>query len=106
MPIENLKLRADKIVGQIGKCVFVKSVNAIEQQSMLGGGSLPDQRIPTWCVSIEPAEVTVDQLAGKLRDVTPAVMGRVSKDRLLLDMRTIDPAQDLKLVEILEGLEI
>ena len=106
MPIENLKLRADKIAGQIGKCVFVKSVSAIEQQSMLGGGSLPDQRIPTWCVSIEPAEVTIDQLTSKLRDATPAVMGRVSKDRLLLDMRTVDPSQDLKLVEILEGLEI
>jgi len=90
MPIGNLKLRADKIAGQIGKCVFVKSVSAIEQQSMLG----------------EPTEVTIDQLASKLRDATPAVMGRVSKDRLLLDMRTVDPAQDLKLVEILEGLEI
>lgn len=106
MPIENLKLRAEKVAGQIGACTFIKSVTAVEEQSMLGGGSLPDQRIGTWCVSIEPQDVTLAQITGKLRAATPAVMGRVFKDRLLLDMRTIDPSQDLTLVEIFEGLEI
>lgn len=106
MPIGNLKLRAEKIAGQIGGCTYIKSVAAVEEQSMLGGGSLPDQRIGTWCVSIEPQDLSLTQLTTKLREATPAIMGRVFKERLLLDMRTIAPAQDLTLVEIFEGLEI
>ncbi len=71
---------------------------------MLGGGSLPTQKIDTWCVAIEPQDQTVNRMAQQLREAVPSVIGRVSKDRLLLDMRTINPAQDMQLVEILESL--
>lgn len=105
MPIENLKLRAEKIVGQIQSLVFVKSATAEAANAMLGGGSLPTQHIESWAVSIEPDSMTVDQLAGKLRDANPSVIGRVQNDRLYLDMRTVAPGQDMELVQIMENIE-
>ena len=105
MPVENLKLRAEKIAQQIGYLPFIKSCVAVQDQSMLGGGSLPTQKIPTWCVEIEPAEQSITKLADALRNSGTSVIGRVQKDRLFLDMRTVQPSQDGLLVSVFEGLK-
>lgn len=71
---------------------------------MLGGGSLPTQKISTWCVAIEPKSGSVNNFSSLLRKATPSVIGRVQKDRLFLDMRTVQPSQDAELVSIFETL--
>ena len=71
---------------------------------MLGGGSLPTQKIPTWCVAVEPAQNSVSKLANELRNANPSVIGRVQKDRLFLDLRTVQPSQDESVVSVFEGL--
>lgn len=105
MPVDNLKLRATKLAQQISYLPFVGSCDVVEDQSMLGGGSLPTQKIQTWCVAIEHKDNSVSELANRLRNSTPAVMGRVQKDRLFLDMRTVQPSQDAQLVSIFESLK-
>jgi L-seryl-tRNA(Ser) seleniumtransferase len=105
MPVENLKLRAEKIATQLASTSEIGEAVAVESHSMLGGGSLPTQQIPTWCVSIVPAEGSLASLAQRLRAATPAIMGRIHKDRLLLDMRTVQPSQDLQLMDAVAALE-
>ena len=104
MPNENLKLRAEKIAGQIGHLSAIGSCEVIEEKSMLGGGSLPTQSIPTWCLALTPADQSVDKFATRLRKGSPALIGRVQKERLLCDLRTISPAQDIQLVSLFESL--
>ena len=104
MPTENLKMRAEKLASLLSPVASVASCEAIEEQAMLGGGSLPAQKIPTWCISIEP-NGSVDSLTAKLRTGSPAILGRVHKDRLLLDMRTVSPGEDLEVVKVFEALE-
>ena len=104
MPTENLKMRAEKLASLLSPVASVKSCEAIEEQAMLGGGSLPAQKIPTWCISIAP-NGSVDSLTAKLRAGSPAILGRVNKDRLLLDMRTVSPGEDLEVVKVFESLE-
>lgn len=104
MPLENLKLRANKVVQLIGYLPGIGKCEVIEEHSMLGGGSLPTQKIPTYCVQVAPAEGSVEKLVDQIRQSDPPVIGRVSKDHLLLDMRTISPDQDQQLVNVFEGL--
>jgi L-seryl-tRNA(Ser) seleniumtransferase len=104
MPVENLELRASKIAQQISYLPFIGSCDVVEDQAMLGGGSLPTQKIPTWGVSIEHADNSIQQLANRLRNSNPSVIGRVQKDRLFLDMRTVQPSQDADLVSVFERL--
>ena len=99
MPKENLKLRAEKIATQLASNPQLKEVTSVEDHSMLGGGSLPTQRIPTWCVSFAAAEESINSIATAMRKATPPVFGRVNKDRMLLDMRTVRPSEDLALVD-------
>ncbi len=67
----------------------------IEGRSMVGGGSLPEESVPTVLLAIEAH--TADELialARRLRlGVTP-VIGRIEHDRLLLDPRTVAPSED------------
>ena len=104
MPEANLKLRAQKVVDQIQNQSWLESCEVVESQSMLGGGSLPTQKIPTWCVALKPGESSVNRIASRLRSSNPAVIGRVQKDTLFIDMRTVFPDQDMILVELLEAL--
>ena len=103
MPKENLKLRAEKVVTQLSHLTKLMTCEAVEADSMLGGGSLPTQKLSTWCVALTPKDHSVDGLAAGLRNGEVSVIGRVQKDKYFLDMRTVQPSQDACLVESIES---
>ena len=100
----NLKGRAERIAAQLGDCAAVDSAEPVSESSQLGGGTVPAQNLPTWCVAIAPAGMSVDTLAAKLRTGTPSVFGRVQKDRLLLDLRSVFPSQESQMIEAIESV--
>ncbi len=104
-PLENLRQRAERLAPQLAATPPVRSATPVEDTSLLGGGSVPEQQQPTWCIALEPEQESVSTLAQRLRLGTPAVMGRIQHDRLLLDLRTVFPAQDTQLVTAFERLE-
>lgn len=60
-----------------------------EDISQVGGGALPLQELPTAVIAIKPLRLSVNDLEEKLRMGNPPVISRISKDELILDMRTI-----------------
>jgi L-seryl-tRNA(Ser) seleniumtransferase len=103
-PLQNLKLRAERLAPQLAATSLIATAEPVEDHAMLGGGSIPTQQVPTWCVAVTAASGTIDQLSEKLRKSEPSIFGRVSNDRLLLDLRTILPGQELEIVDICKGL--
>jgi L-seryl-tRNA(Ser) seleniumtransferase len=93
-PLDELRRRAEALVEQLRGAPGVASVEMKEDVAFVGGGSLPDQATPTWVVEIEPAGVSDDELARRLRVGTPAVMGRLRSGRLVLDVRTVFPEDE------------
>jgi L-seryl-tRNA(Ser) seleniumtransferase len=80
------------------------AVSVIEGRSMIGGGSLPEESLPTRLLAIEHPDV--EGLAKRLRLGEQAVVGRIEHGRLLLDPRTVHPNEDEALMNALrEGLE-
>ncbi len=103
-PAANLKLRGEKIAAQVNGVGCIGQCEVVESRSMLGGGSLPTQELPSYSVMISVEGRTASWIGQKMRDSDPGVMGRVQKDRYLIDMRTVFPAEDAKLVSVLETL--
>ena len=101
---ENLQNRAERLAPQIAACDAVETAEPIEDVSQLGGGSTPMHDIPTWCIAIEPAGRSVDELSRLLRTGAPAIVSRIAADRLLLDLRSVFPRQDTHIVEALEAI--
>ncbi len=101
---ENLQNRAERLAPQLAAAQVVDEAEVVTSVTYLGGGSVPTQELPTRCVALKPAGMSVDRLAAALRSATPAVVGRVQQDRLLLDLRSVLPRQDAQLAAALESL--
>jgi L-seryl-tRNA(Ser) seleniumtransferase len=68
--------------------------------SEVGGGALPLETLPTRLLVLEPAAGPAD-LERRLRRGRPAVLVRIKEDRVLLDLRTVEPAEDSLLARAL-----
>jgi L-seryl-tRNA(Ser) seleniumtransferase len=74
----------------------------VEGRSMVGGGSLPEESLPTRLLALGgDGSLDVEALARRLRTGDPPVVGRIEQDTLLLDPRTVDPRQDRILLKAL-----
>ncbi|CAN5761474.1 hypothetical protein BH23ACT10_BH23ACT10_32840 [soil metagenome] len=62
----------------------------------MGGGPPPDRRLPGAVVAVDVERP--DAVAERLRAGDPPVVGRINDGRLLLGLRTVDPADDDVLV--------
>jgi L-seryl-tRNA(Ser) seleniumtransferase len=60
-----------------------------EDVSQVGGGALPLQELPTIVVAIKPLDFSVNSLEENLRKGDPPIISRISKEELILDMRTV-----------------
>ncbi len=91
--MDELKKRAEGWQRQVGGEV-------IEERSTIGGGSLPEETLPTYVLSFDIPRV--DQFAARLRQAKPALIARVQNGRLLLDPRTVLQEEDDQVVEIIK----
>jgi L-seryl-tRNA(Ser) seleniumtransferase len=89
-PVEALAARAEAIADVAGAQASVALVEAT-----IGGGSLPGEVLPSRAVCL--ADARPDRLLARLRAATPAVVGRVERGAVLLDLRSVDPADDAAL---------
>ncbi|MBM3998154.1 MAG: L-seryl-tRNA(Sec) selenium transferase [Planctomycetes bacterium] len=103
-PIENLRNRAERLAPQLAAVPELATAEPIDDVTYLGGGSVPAQRVPTICIAVTPRRGTIDQLAHRLRVGEPAVVGRIQQDRLCLDLRSVPPSDDRRLVDAFEHL--
>jgi len=91
MPTTKIKQRASSWVKGIG---FGK---VIAGESTVGGGSLPEETLPTFLLSLEAPRPNL--LAARLRKENPPIVARVDKDRVVFDPRTVFPEQDESLLK-------
>ena len=67
----------------------------VDGRSVIGGGSLPEETLPSRLLAIASGSGSrVDVLAARLRGGSPAVVARIHDGKLLLDPRTVAPADD------------
>jgi L-seryl-tRNA(Ser) seleniumtransferase len=69
------------------------SAEVIDGQSLAGGGSLPDEALPTKLVSIK-VNASLEDFSRRLRLGSPPVLGRSLVGRFVFDLRTVFPDQD------------
>src|SRR2546422_2759935 len=96
-PVENIRRRAAMWAVKLEER-GVKT-ELIEATSAAGGGSLPEQAIPTVLIAIAgPAS----RLLTALRQGDPPVIARVEKDECCLDPRTVLRGEDETLIDAVE----
>jgi L-seryl-tRNA(Ser) seleniumtransferase len=99
VPLAELRQRAEALAGRLAAVPGVASARAVGDVAYVGGGSLPDQAMPTWVVEVEASNLGDADLASRLRTGTPAVVGRLRDGKVVLDVRTIFDHQESALTE-------
>lgn len=94
---EALKIRARRLASALRKADVPAKVSMLRDRSKAGGGSLPEVEFVTWAVTLLPEAISVNELEQRLRRRPVPVIGRISDDRLILDVRTITTSQ-IKLI--------
>jgi L-seryl-tRNA(Ser) seleniumtransferase len=103
-PADELKRRAEDLASRLTQLPGVASCVAREDVAYVGGGSLPDQKMPTWVVHVQAAALDETSLAQRLRLGDPAVLGRVQDGKIVLDVRTVFPEQIEELVQAIQHI--
>jgi len=95
---DDLRPRAEAILAQLKPIAELQS-GTVESIARCGGGTMPKAEIPSLALDLAPQSMSVTKLAARLRVRDLPVMGYVAENRFRVDLRTVFPEQDAKLVE-------
>lgn len=62
--------------------------------SLTGGGSAPEETIPTTLLAVRPIAFSCNELTRRLRHGSQPVVARIEEDWVILDLRTVLPEED------------
>jgi L-seryl-tRNA(Ser) seleniumtransferase len=98
---DRCRLLAETLVEEIGDCA---AISVVPEDSTIGGGALPLTKLPGAAVALKPYALSVDELGAVLRQQNPPVIGRIQEGLLLLNLRTVLPAEESVLIQNLKNI--
>ncbi|MBI5582532.1 MAG: L-seryl-tRNA(Sec) selenium transferase [Deltaproteobacteria bacterium] len=101
-PPAALRRRARRLLHYLNRSNLSSvTLEVLPTVSQVGGGALPLSSLPSYALALLPLKGTVNDLEAHLRSQPIPIIGRIEKDRLLLDLRTI---QEVDIPVIRESL--
>jgi L-seryl-tRNA(Ser) seleniumtransferase len=104
VPASEIARRAAQFVDRLRGAVSKDfSIEVRDGFSVIGGGSTPDQQLPTHLISISSARRSAAAIEERLRkpeNGTP-VIARIEDDQLVIDLRTVFPDEESSLAAAL-----
>ncbi|MBA2301633.1 MAG: L-seryl-tRNA(Sec) selenium transferase [Acidobacteria bacterium] len=94
--------RAERLAARVESVDL--SATVIDGLSTIGGGSAPGATLPTRLLQLRHATLSASRLETRLRSLDPPVIARIDDGHVVLDLRTVLPAQDDLLASLLESL--
>jgi len=79
----------DKLKSRLPDSSKIADVGHADLSSRTGGGSYPELAIASRCITISPNRISAAQLEKRMRMFTPAIIGRIESDRVIIDPRTL-----------------
>lgn len=101
---DEIGIRDETIAGKLSKSAL--AIEIIDGESVVGGGAAPSAALPTRLLSLmcNGIGIGADDLCSRLRAADPPIIARVDEGRVLLDLRTVFPAQDELIVHALQQI--
>jgi L-seryl-tRNA(Ser) seleniumtransferase len=79
-------------------------VEVVNGESLLGGGAAPSSVLPTRLLALTCEGLSADDFAARLRASETPIIARVEEGRVMLDLRTVFPEQDVVVAEALKRI--
>ncbi len=106
MPAEEVERRARAFAAALAARLATSEVEieVSPGQSVVGGGSTPDQHLPTYLIRVSTLRFSAAEIETRLRQSPSGpspVIARIEDERLVLDLRTVDPGEESLLADAL-----
>jgi L-seryl-tRNA(Ser) seleniumtransferase len=87
--VDEVRNKAMQFISKLDSLGYY-SAELTQTESEVGGGTMPDVKIPSWAVELtSQVDRNVAALSKRLRMAAFPVIGRIQNDRFILDFRTI-----------------
>ncbi len=93
MPLDEIRARAERVAASLNGF----SCGIRETDSVIGGGSTPDQTIRSWAIELDVPDAA--RFERRLRVGSPPVIARIERDKVILDIRTVADEEESRLAE-------
>ena len=94
--LDALYQRTSKAASELAE--FGIPARVVESDMIMGGGSAPEKRLPSWALEIDPESqahgLSANGLEASLRALDPPILCRTSHQALLFDLRTLSPEEE------------
>ena len=91
-PVDALRERAQRLRDALGP--LTSHVHVVESEASVGGGAFPTARIPSIALALSGDATSLER---RLRAGDPPVIGRLTDEKLLIDLRTVSASEDATL---------
>jgi len=98
---DELRNRATAMSSRLGDLPLQVAIG--RGTARVGGGALPKSTMSSVTIEIVPRHCSPADLAARLRSTDPPVIGYIANDRFKLDLRTILPHQDARVVDAIRA---
>ncbi len=95
-PIKEIRQRAERVAAKLAAL----NVSIQENETAIGGGSTPDETLPTWVVELTTSEPNAFE--SRLRRGAVPVIARIERDKIIFDMRTVADEEVDDLVAVIQ----
>ena len=102
MPLDEIDGRARALAASLTELTGV-AADIVDGDSTIGGGSAPGSALPTRLVAITHPSLTAEQLEERLRRHSPPIVARIAGDRVVIDLRTVEPDDDEVVAAAIRG---
>ena len=73
---------------------YSSEIQIVEEESVVGGGTTPGETISSVCLSLGSDTLSANQLEERLRFFSTPIITRISRDRVIIDLRTVFPDEE------------
>jgi L-seryl-tRNA(Ser) seleniumtransferase len=103
-PREEILRRAEGLAVRLREGCPQLQLEAVPCSSLVGGGAAPGWDLPSYGVALTAKTIGSDELLSRLRGNDPPVVARIEDGRVLLDLRTVFPAEEAEIAAALQRI--
>ncbi len=105
MTAAEIGARANRLIASLGNRIpSTISIEKVEGESAVGGGSAPTSPLPTGLISVTSSLRTANEIETILRRRQPPIVVRIVEDRVMIDLRTVAETEETEIEKALASL--
>lgn len=101
---EVLKKKAYEICDNLASFNKELIINAVPTKGFVGGGSVPEQFLPSWGIGLRLNNKSLVNIDKYFRDLETPIIGYIAKDYFVIDLRTLLPGDEEIIVRSIRNI--